>query len=96
MISYSRNIYLDESYAVGHTTITDSIIDKKIYVVMLHLNKKVGFKKTTMCYRKNSIVCGALHSGITKWTSSMGWNFGPLEVTRGMGKQLAHYGYFQI
>ena len=56
MVSYSRNIYLDESYAVGHASITDSIIDKKIYVVMLHLNKKVGFKKTTMRYLKNSIV----------------------------------------
>ena len=46
------------------------------------LNEKVGFKIPTTCYRKNSILCGALHNGTTKWTSGVGWSFGPLGVAR--------------
>ena len=44
------------------------------------LNKKVGFKIPTTRYRKNSILCGALHSCTAKWTSGVGWSFGPLGV----------------
>ena len=80
MVSYSRNIYLDESYAVGHASITDSIIDKKIYVVMLHLNKKVGLKKKLLCAigRILLILLFAVHytvvsqSGLPVWGGASG------------------------
>ena len=42
------------------------------------LNEKVGFKIPTMRYRKNSILCGALHIGTAKWTSGVRWSFGAL------------------
>ena len=50
----------------------------------MHLNEKVGFERPTTRYRKNSILCGALLSGTAKWTSGMGWSFGPLGVGRGI------------
>ena len=37
----------------------------------LFLNKKVGFNIPTKRYHKNSILCGALQSGTTKWTSGV-------------------------
>ena len=37
-----------------------------------------------MRYRKNSILCGALHIGTTKWTSGVGWSFGASRVARGI------------
>ena len=40
------------------------------------LNEKVGFKIPTTRYRKNSILCGALHFGTAKWTSGVRWSFG--------------------
>ena len=40
------------------------------------LNEKVGFKIPTTRYRKNSILCGALHIGTAKWTSGVRWSFG--------------------
>ena len=46
------------------------------------LNKKVGFKRSTKRYRKNSILCGMLHSGTAMWTFGMGWSFGPLGCKR--------------
>ena len=48
------------------------------------LNEKVGFRIPTTCYRNNSILCGALHSGTAKWTSGVAWSFGPLGVARGI------------
>ena len=42
----------------------------------LVLNEKVGFKIPTTRYRKNSILCGALHIGTAKWTSGVRWSFG--------------------
>ena len=49
------------------------------------LNEKVGFKIPTTRYRKNSILCGALHIGSTaKWTSGVGWSFGASRVARGI------------
>ena len=39
------------------------------------LNEKVGFKIPTTRYRKNSILCGALHIGTAKWTSGVRWSF---------------------
>ena len=39
------------------------------------LNEKVGFKRPTKCYRKNSFSCGALLSGTAQWTSGVGWTF---------------------
>ena len=33
--------------------------------ICLYLNKKVGFKRPTTSYCKNSILCGALLSGAT-------------------------------
>ena len=46
----------------------------------LFLNKKVGFKIPTKRYHKNSILCGTLQSGTTKWTSGVVWSFGHLGV----------------
>ena len=40
-----------------------------------HLNEKVGFKRPTRRYSKNSISCGALLSGTAQWTSGVGWSF---------------------
>ena len=48
------------------------------------LNEKVGFKIPTTRYRKNSILCGALHIGTAKWTSGVGWSFGASRVARGI------------
>ena len=48
------------------------------------LNEKVGFKIPTTRYRKNSILCGALHIGAAKWTSGVGWSFGASRVARGI------------
>ena len=48
------------------------------------LNEKVGFKIPTTRYRKNSILCGALHIGTAKWTSGGGWSFGASRVARGI------------
>ena len=45
-----------------------------------YLNEKVGFKIPTTRYRKNSILCGALHIGTAKWTSGVGWSFGASRV----------------
>ena len=64
------------------------------------LNEKVGFKIPTTRYRKNSILCGALHIGTAKWTSDVGWSFGASRVARGIkgsgtGLTFDPYGYFQ-
>ena len=48
------------------------------------LNEKVGFKIPTTRYRKNSILCGALHIGTAKWTSGVRWSFGASRVARGI------------
>ena len=48
------------------------------------LNEKVGFKIPTTRYRKNSILCGALHIGTAKWTSGVRWSFGDYRVARGI------------
>ena len=48
------------------------------------LNEKVRFKIPTTRYRKNSILCGALHIGTTKWISGVGWSFGASSVDRGI------------
>ena len=48
------------------------------------LNEKVGFKIPTMRYRKNSILCGALHIGTAKWTSGVRWSFWASRVARGI------------
>ena len=48
------------------------------------LNEKVGFKIPTTRYRKNSILCGALHIGTAKWTSGVRWSFGTSRVARGI------------
>ena len=45
---------------------------------------KVGFKIPTTCYRKNSILCGALHIGTAKWTSGVRWSLGASRVVRGI------------
>ena len=50
----------------------------------LGLNEKVGFKRPTTCYRKNSILCGALHIGSAKWTSGVRWSFWSSRVARGI------------
>ena len=52
--------------------------------LLVHLNEKVGFKIPTMRYRKNSILCGALHIGTAKWTSGVRWSFGASRVARGI------------
>ena len=44
-------------------------------VFLGRLNEKVGFKRPTKRYRKNSISCGALLSGTTQWTSGVRWSF---------------------
>ena len=49
-----------------------------------YLNEKVGFKIPTTRYRKNSILCGALHIGTAKWTSGVGWSFGASRIARGI------------
>ena len=51
---------------------------------MRALNEKVGFKIPTTRYRKNSILCGALHIGTAKWTSGVGWSFRASRVARGI------------
>ena len=51
-------------------------------MAMLFLNEKVRFKISTTRYRKNSILCGALHIGTAKWTSGVGWSFGASRVAR--------------
>ena len=48
------------------------------------LNENVGFKIPTMRYRKNSILCGALHIGTAKWTSGVRWSFWASRVARGI------------
>ena len=48
------------------------------------LNEKVGFKIPTTSYRKNSILCGALHIGTAKWTSGVRWSFGASRVASGI------------
>ena len=48
------------------------------------LNEKVGFKIPTTRYRKNSILCGALHIRTAKWTSGVGWSFGASRPARGI------------
>ena len=48
------------------------------------LNEKVGFKIPTTRYRNDSILCGALHNGIAKWTSGVRWSFGASRVARGI------------
>ena len=48
------------------------------YHATLLLHEMVGFKI------KNSIFSSVLHSGTTKWTSIVGWSFGPLGVARGI------------
>ena len=50
------------------------------YTPLPRLNEKVGFKY----YRKNSILCGALHIGTAKWTSGVRWSFGASRVARGI------------
>ena len=50
----------------------------------IDLNRKVGFKIPTTRYRKNSILCGALHIGTAKWTSGVRWSFGASRVARGI------------
>ena len=54
------------------------------YGVWPPLNEKVGFKIPTTRYRKNSILCGALHFGTAKWTSGVRWSFGASRVARGI------------
>ena len=54
------------------------------YTIPRHLNEKVGFKIPTTSYRKNSILCGALHIGTAKWTSGVRWSFGASRVARGI------------
>ena len=53
-------------------------------LLFLLLNEKVGFKIPTTRYRKNSILCGALHIVTAKWTSGVGWSFGASRVARGI------------
>ena len=55
-----------------------------IVILVRVLNEKVGFKIPTTRYRKNSILCDALHIGTAKWTSGVGWSFGASRVARGI------------
>ena len=48
------------------------------------IKREVRFKIPTTRYRKNSILCGALHIGTAKWTSGVRWSFGASRVTRGI------------
>ena len=54
------------------------------YTIPHHLNEKVGFKIPTTRYRKNYILCGALHIGTAKWTSGVRWSFRASRVARGI------------
>ena len=58
---------------------------RRVMFIVLALNEKVGFKIPTTRYRKNSILCGALHIGTAKWTSGVRWSFGASNrVARGI------------
>ena len=59
-------------------------IELLVFKGSVDLNEKVGFKIPTTCYRKNSILCGALHIGTAKWTSGVRWSFGASRVARGI------------
>ena len=52
------------------------------YTPLPRLNEKVGFKIPTTRYRKNSILCSALHIGTANWTSCMGWSFRASRLAR--------------
>ena len=59
-------------------------IHLKYVVLLLLLNEKVGFKIPTTRYRKNYMLCGALHLGTAKWTSGVRWSFWASRVARGI------------
>ena len=66
-----------------HSSASRKIVSMRI-VVLTYLNEKVGFKIPTTRYRKNSILCGALHIGTAKWISGVGWSFRTSRVARGI------------
>ena len=69
-------------HAIATTITTPNYRYLRCLLKTAWLNEKVGFKIST-CFRKNSILCSELHSGTAKWTSGVGWNFGPLGIARG-------------
>ena len=57
---------------------------RNFFALLSYLNEKVGFKIPTRRYRKNSILCGALHIGTAKWTSGVRWSYMASRVARGI------------
>ena len=47
------------------------------------INEKVGFKRPTTRYRKNSVLCGVLLSSTAQYISCVGRSFVLLGVARG-------------
>ena len=68
-------------YLVCRSEGTPRILDCVFMWFLFFLNEKVGFKRPTTRYRKNSILCGAQLSGTAQWTSVLG-GASPVGVAR--------------